>query len=144
MNLVGLYRLVLDTTHRTRYGRTSRYNAREGGSKRALALRGTLICSIPGASRRTHRRRNFVWSAAPAWSGRVLSLQAITELPEEALHRGLPTCKRLYATVGQREQAHAELSMAIDLYRAMDMTFWLPQAEAALLQVSGAGVAGQA
>ena len=41
----------------------------------------------------------------------------------------------LYATTGQREQARAELSTAIALYRAMDMTFWLPQAEAALAQV---------
>ena len=46
-------------------------------------------------------------------------------------HRGLGT---LYATTGQREQARAELSTAIELYRAMDMTFWLPQAEAALAQ----------
>jgi tetratricopeptide (TPR) repeat protein len=47
-------------------------------------------------------------------------------------HRGLGT---LYATTDQRQQAHVELSAAIDLYRAMDMTFWLPQAEAALVQV---------
>ena len=43
----------------------------------------------------------------------------------------------LYAKIGQREQARAELSEAIELYRAMDMTFWLPQAEAALAQVEG-------
>jgi tetratricopeptide (TPR) repeat protein len=47
-------------------------------------------------------------------------------------HRGLGT---LYATIGQQEQARAELSTAIVLYRAMDMTFWLPQTEAALAQV---------
>jgi class 3 adenylate cyclase/tetratricopeptide (TPR) repeat protein len=41
----------------------------------------------------------------------------------------------LYVKTGQREQAHTELSMAIELYRDMDMTFWLPQAEAALAQV---------
>ena len=29
------------------------------------------------------------------------------------------------------------LAAAIDLYRAMDMTFWLPQAEAALAQLVG-------
>jgi hypothetical protein len=29
------------------------------------------------------------------------------------------------------------LSVAITLYRAMDMTFWLPQAEATLTQVEG-------
>ena len=50
-------------------------------------------------------------------------------------HLGLGT---LYAKIGQREQARAELSTAIALYRAMDMTFWLPQAEAALAQVGGA------
>jgi tetratricopeptide (TPR) repeat protein len=47
-------------------------------------------------------------------------------------HRGLGT---LYAASGQREQARAALSTAIALYRDMDMTFWLPQAEAALARV---------
>jgi tetratricopeptide (TPR) repeat protein len=47
-------------------------------------------------------------------------------------HRGLGT---LYATTGQREQSRAELVAAMALYRAMDMTFWLPQAEALLAQV---------
>ena len=47
-------------------------------------------------------------------------------------HLGLGT---LYAKTGQREQARAELSTAIEMYRAMEMTFWLPQAEAALAQV---------
>jgi hypothetical protein len=32
-------------------------------------------------------------------------------------------------------RASAALSAAIDLYRAMEMTFWLPQAEAALARV---------
>jgi tetratricopeptide (TPR) repeat protein len=47
-------------------------------------------------------------------------------------HRGLGT---LYAQTGQREQARAALSTAIEMYRAMEMTFWLPQAEAVLVQV---------
>jgi tetratricopeptide (TPR) repeat protein len=47
-------------------------------------------------------------------------------------HLGLGT---LYAELGQREQAHAELSEAIAMYRAMDMTFWLPEAEAVLAQM---------
>jgi hypothetical protein len=37
--------------------------------------------------------------------------------------------------IDTEEQAHQELSAAIALYRAMDMTFWLPQAEAALARV---------
>jgi class 3 adenylate cyclase/tetratricopeptide (TPR) repeat protein len=43
----------------------------------------------------------------------------------------------LYAMTGQAERACAALSAAIALYRAMEMTFWLPQAEAALAQVEG-------
>ncbi|HSF29096.1 MAG TPA: tetratricopeptide repeat protein [Candidatus Tectomicrobia bacterium] len=42
---------------------------------------------------------------------------------------------RLFATIGRHGKARAELSTAIELYRAMDMTFWLPQAEAALAQM---------
>jgi tetratricopeptide (TPR) repeat protein len=49
-------------------------------------------------------------------------------------HRGLGT---LYAKIDRPEQARPELSTAIALYRTMDMTFWLPQAEAALAQVEG-------
>ena len=47
-------------------------------------------------------------------------------------HRGLGT---LYAKMGRPEPAHPALSAALDLYRAMEMTFWLPQAEAALAAV---------
>jgi len=47
-------------------------------------------------------------------------------------HRGLGT---LYAATGQREQARTALSAAMALYRDIDMTFWLPQAEATLAQV---------
>src|SRR5262249_59532034 len=43
---------------------------------------------------------------------------------------------RLYGQTGQGEQARVVLSAAIDLYRAMDMPLWLPQAEAALVQVA--------
>ena len=49
-------------------------------------------------------------------------------------HRGLGM---LYAATGQREQARTALSTASAMYRAMDMTFWLPQTEAALAQVEG-------
>ena len=41
-------------------------------------------------------------------------------------HRGLGM---LYAMTGQPERARTELSTAIALYRAMDMTFWLARAE---------------
>jgi predicted ATPase len=47
-------------------------------------------------------------------------------------HRGLGL---LYATTGQREQARTALVTAMAMYQSMDMTFWLPQTEAALAQV---------
>ena len=47
-------------------------------------------------------------------------------------HFGLGT---LYTKIGRHRPAHAKLSAAIELYRSMEMTFWLPQAEAALAQM---------
>jgi class 3 adenylate cyclase/tetratricopeptide (TPR) repeat protein len=44
---------------------------------------------------------------------------------------------KLYATIGCRAEARAELDSAMALYRTMEMTFWLPEAEAALAQVGG-------
>ena len=38
--------------------------------------------------------------------------------------------------MGEQKQARSALSTAIEMYRAMDMAFWLPQAEAALGQVT--------
>jgi tetratricopeptide (TPR) repeat protein len=47
-------------------------------------------------------------------------------------HRGLGT---LYLNIGRLEEVRAELAAAIDLYRGMEMIFWLPRAETALAQV---------
>jgi tetratricopeptide (TPR) repeat protein len=49
-------------------------------------------------------------------------------------HLGLGT---LYLKSGRQDPACTELSAAIELYRAMAMTFWLPQAKAALAGVGG-------
>jgi tetratricopeptide (TPR) repeat protein len=48
-------------------------------------------------------------------------------------HHGLGT---LYRQTGRTALARTALSTAIALYRAMDMTFWLPAAEAMLAQVA--------
>ena len=48
-------------------------------------------------------------------------------------HRGLGT---LHLQRGQREQARIALTTALEMYRAMEMTFWLPQAEAELARVA--------
>jgi tetratricopeptide (TPR) repeat protein len=48
-------------------------------------------------------------------------------------HHGLG---RLYSTLGRQEQVWTALSTAMTMYRAMAMTLWLPQAEAALAHLS--------
>jgi tetratricopeptide (TPR) repeat protein len=67
--------------------------------------------------------------------------QALALADELGMRPLLAHCHRslglLYAKTGRRDKARADLSTAIDLYRAMAMTFWLPQAEAALAQVEG-------
>jgi hypothetical protein len=78
---------------------------------------------IPRRSKRPKLAIAKLWPWPRNWGMRPLVAHC---------HRGLGI---LYAKVGRREQAHAELSAAIALYHAMDMTFWLPQAEAAQAQV---------
>jgi hypothetical protein len=46
-------------------------------------------------------------------------------------HRGPGT---LYCQTGRDALARAALSTAIEMYRAMEMAFWLPQTDAALAQ----------
>jgi len=48
-------------------------------------------------------------------------------------HSGLGT---LYTQIGRPEQARAELSVALELYRTMEMTFWLERAETVLAQMA--------
>jgi tetratricopeptide (TPR) repeat protein len=64
------------------------------------------------------------------------ALSLATELGMRPLqahcHLGLGN---LYVKISTHERACIELSMAIELYRAMGMIYWLPQAEAALAEV---------
>jgi class 3 adenylate cyclase/tetratricopeptide (TPR) repeat protein len=72
-------------------------------------------------------------SAASYYAQALALAEALGMRPLQAhCHRGLGM---LYAVTGQREQARAELSMAMEMYRGMEMTFWLPEAEAALAQL---------
>jgi tetratricopeptide (TPR) repeat protein len=49
-------------------------------------------------------------------------------------HHGLG---KLYNQTRQTEHARAELTTAIEMYRDMEMNFWLPETEAALAAVEG-------
>ena len=84
----------------------------------------------------------LVWTGEPGTASPVAPAPARASLAEALgmrplvahCHLGLG---RLYHQTGRGEQARAALTAAIGLYHAMDMTFWLPQAEAALAQVEG-------
>jgi tetratricopeptide (TPR) repeat protein len=102
----------------------SRRHQGRGHQAYALWLRGEMTAqhTSPEADQAaTHYRQALVLA------------EALGMRPLQAhCHRGLGT---LYATTGQAEQARAALSTAMALYRAIDMTFWIPQTEAALAQV---------
>jgi hypothetical protein len=82
-----------------------------------------------------HHSPPDVDQAAPPYRQALALAEELGMCPLQAhCHLGLG---KLYAAVGQRAHAGAALTAAIELYRAMDMTFWLPQAEVALAQVEG-------
>lgn len=122
----------------------------------AYLLAGRLEEAMPCAERalalaRTHKERGHeAWALrllgavqaqgdTPAMAQAATSYQQALALAEELgmrplqahCHRGLGT---LYGQTGQREMARTALSIALELYRAMGMTFWLPQVETALAQ----------
>jgi hypothetical protein len=75
--------------------------------------------------------------AAAAERAAAYYRQALALAEELGMRPLLPRPGRLYGQIGRAEQAHTALSTAIDLYRSMGMAFWLPQAEAILVQILG-------
>ena len=107
--------------HALEYFRTHQERGREAHTLRLL---GEIAA---------HRAPPQVAEADASYRQALALAEALGMRPLQAhCHRGLGT---LYATTGQQEQARSELSTAIEMYRAMDMTFWLPQTETALAQV---------
>jgi uncharacterized protein HemY len=76
-----------------------------------------------------------VGSAEAHYQQALALAEALGMRPLQAhCHLGLGT---LYVRTSQWEQAHVELSTAMTLYRSMEMTFWLPQAETTLAEIEG-------
>jgi tetratricopeptide (TPR) repeat protein len=118
----------LDEAHTLADGALTLARQHQERSNEAYALR--LLGDIAA-----HRAPPDVAQAEAHYQQARALAEALGMRPLQAhCHRGLGT---LYVTTGQREQARPELSTAIALYRAMEMTFWLPQTEAALAQVEG-------
>ena len=102
----------------------ARQHQERGNQAYALRLLGDIAA----------RREPLESTAAEVHHRQALALaEELSMRPLQAhSHRGLGT---LYSQTGQTEQARVELSTAIDMYRDMEMAFWLPQAEVALTQV---------
>ena len=113
----------------------------------ALALRGLEVCRAHAQQGdqawtlrllgeiHAHRQPPAVEPAEASYREALALALELGMGPLQAhCHRGLGT---LYAKIGRHEQAHLELSTAVELYRAMEMTFWLPEVEAVLAQVEG-------
>jgi len=79
----------------------------------------------------THRELPEVEEAEANYRQALALAEELSMRPLQAhCHLGLGT---LYAKIGQREQARIALSTAMEMYRSMEMTFWLHRAEAALV-----------
>ncbi|HEY7495522.1 MAG TPA: hypothetical protein VIH59_31000 [Candidatus Tectomicrobia bacterium] len=72
--------------------------------------------------------------AVLVWSGEPIPAPPSTT-PQERTPLGA-----LYGQTGRMEQARTALATAIDLYRTMEITFYLTQARAAWVQVAGSGL----
>jgi tetratricopeptide (TPR) repeat protein len=96
-----------------------RAHARQGDTAWALRLLGEIYA---------HRQPPQAEMAETAYREALILAEALGMRPLQAhCHRGLGM---LYGETGRPAPARTELSAAIALYRALDMSFWLPQAEA--------------
>ena len=104
---------------------------------RQYQQRGTQAWALWLLGESTARQASSEIETAASYYCQALALaEALGMRPLVAhCHHGLG---RLYSTSGRREQARAVLSTAINLYRAMAMTAWLPQVEAVLEQLGEA------
>jgi class 3 adenylate cyclase/tetratricopeptide (TPR) repeat protein len=117
--LAGHVDNVLD--HALRALALSREYKEQGHEAYALRLLGEI---------HAHRDPPEVEQAEDYYRQALALADALGMCPLQAhCHHGLGT---LYSKGERQEQAHAALSIALELYRAMAMTFWLAKAEAAL------------
>ena len=73
--------------------------------------------------------------AAPADAHYQQALALAEELGMRPLRPTANTASALYAATSRRESASAALTTAMAMYRAMEMTLWLPETEATLAEV---------
>jgi class 3 adenylate cyclase/tetratricopeptide (TPR) repeat protein len=112
--------------HATRAVDIARAQKEQGYEAYALRLLGKIAA---------HGHAPHVEQAATHYQQALARADALGMRPLQAhCHLDLG---RLYSKTQRAGEARAELSTAIEMYRDMQMTFWLPQAEAALAEVDG-------
>jgi class 3 adenylate cyclase/tetratricopeptide (TPR) repeat protein len=119
------------------HGDEARQQARQAlDLARQLKARGEEALALPQLGVvQAHAVPPDVAKAAVHYRQALSLAEAVGMRPLQAhCHHGLG---RLYSQTTRGEEARAELSAAIALYRAMDMTIWRSQAEAVLAQVEG-------
>jgi hypothetical protein len=136
-----LWILPLTCHHRLGSGRWGRHRRGEPHWRRQgeEALHLATLAGRGATPETDHHRLGNVYLAQGDLEHAILVWEHGLALAEELgmrplmahCHLGLG---RLYGQTGRDEPARVALPTATDLYRAMDMTFWLPQAEAALAQ----------
>jgi len=112
----------------------------------ALAVRGLEFCHAPAQQGEqawalrllgeiyAHRHPPEAELAEATYREALALADTLGMRPLQAhCHLGLGT---LYGQTGRPAPARTELSAAIALYRTLDMSFWLPQAQAALVQAT--------
>jgi hypothetical protein len=87
-----------------------------------------------GQIEEAYTRAQYALEFSRAHQERGYEAYALRLLGEIAMHHNPPEVEQA-AIHYHQALALAELSTAIEMYEAMEMTFWLPQAEAALVQV---------
>jgi tetratricopeptide (TPR) repeat protein len=140
----------------TSMGRMGSHSLRVAWLSEAYLLANQLEKAIPLALHALNLARTHQERGHQAWIYRLLgeihahqeppAVEQAEEIYQQAMalaeelgmrplqahcHRGLGM---LYGKLGRQEHAHKELSTAIEMYRTMAMTLWLPEAEAALAQ----------
>jgi class 3 adenylate cyclase/tetratricopeptide (TPR) repeat protein len=112
--------------HATRAVDIARAQKEQGYEADALRLLGRVAA---------HSHAPDVIHAETYYQQALAHADALAMRPLQAhCHLDLGT---LYGKTERVREACAELATAIDMYRDMEMTFWLPQAEATLAQVEG-------
>ena len=108
--------------------------SRWAGSTRSAASRGTRCASLATSSLQARARTPTTPKTSTARrSPSPRSWGCARSRPTRHLSLG-----KLYRRAGRDHEARAELNVAIDLYLSMEMTHWLPEAEAELAQVAEA------